>query len=237
MTSTMIAELQQQVYDANRRLPDEGLVVLSWGNVSGRSPQGDLVGIKPSGVRYSALRPEDIVVMELDGSIVAGALRPSTDTPTHLALYNAFEELGGIVHAHSTYGTTFAQARRPLPCLGTTHADHFFGTVPVTRPLTRAEVAEHYELNTGKVIVEHFGDNALSPVEMPAVFVAGHAPFAWGPDPTKAVDNAVALENAAQIALGVRLLTGGLEPELEGWVLDVHYQRKHGAQSYYGQAS
>ncbi len=230
-----IDDLRAEVCSANLRLPAEQLVALTWGNVSGRSADGELVAIKPSGVPYTEMRPEHMVVLDLEGTIVKGDLRPSTDTPTHLELYRAFPELGGIVHVHSTHGTAFAQARRPLRCLGTTHADHFAGTVPITRPLTDAEVSGDYELTTGRVIVDHFRVNGIDPVAIPGVFVAGHAPFTWGPTPAKAVDNAVALEAVAHMAVLARSIAGGEPPELEAYVLDVHYERKHGANAYYGQ--
>ena len=234
-SAAAIDELRASVCAANLRLPAEGLVTLTWGNVSGRSSDGKLVAIKPSGVPYAEMRPEHMVVLTLDGEIVAGDLRPSTDTPTHLALYRAFPDAGGIAHAHSPHATAFAQARRPLPCLGTTHADHFAGPVPLTRPLTEAEVSSDYEANTGAVIVRHFEDNEIASVSTPGVLVAGHAPFVWGPTPSKAVDNAVALEAVAHMAILSTALLGNEPPELEPWVLDVHYQRKHGTGSYYGQ--
>lgn len=229
-----VTDLQDAVCAANLRLPAEGLVTLTWGNVSGRSDDGELVAIKPSGVPYRDMRPDQMVVMRLDGTIVTGDLRPSTDTATHLELYRAFDGVGGIVHVHSAFATAFAQARVPIPCLGTTHADHFNGAVPVTRPLTAAEVQDGYERHTGTVIVEHFTTNQLAPTELPAVLVAGHAPFVWGSTPDKAVDNAVALEAVASMAVTVRTLNAAA-PALEPWVLDVHYQRKHGDNKYYGQ--
>jgi L-ribulose-5-phosphate 4-epimerase len=230
----VIDELRERVWEQNLRLPAEGLVALTWGNVSGRS--GDLVAIKPSGVAYPEMTPDDMVVVDLDGAVVAGELRPSTDTPSHLALYRAFEGIGGIVHVHSVHATAFAQARRPIPCLGTTHADHFAGPVPVTRPLTAEEVAEDYERNTGTVIVDHFRDEVLEPLHVPGVLVAGHAPFVWGATVTKAVDNAVAIEQVARMAILSDTVAGGNAPELEPWVLDTHFRRKHGPAAYYGQA-
>lgn len=230
-----IDDLRADVCAANLRLPSEGLVTLTWGNVSGRSPDGDLVAIKPSGVPYDEMRPEHMVVLTLDGEHVAGDLRPSTDTPTHLELYRSFPDVGGIVHVHSTYATSFAQARRPLACLGTTHADHFAGTVPVTRPLTAAEVADGYERRTGSVIVEHFTEQDVDPVTIPAVLVAGHAPFTWGASPSKAVDNAVALEAVAHMSVLGGQILGCQPPPLESWVLGIHHERKHGAAAYYGQ--
>jgi L-ribulose-5-phosphate 4-epimerase len=216
-TSTVADELREAVCAANLRLPAEGLVTLTWGNVSGRSPNGDLIAIKPSGVPYTEMRPEHMVILTLDGEVVEGELRPSTDTPTHLELYRAFPEIRGIVHAHSAYATAFAQARRPLPCLGTTHADHFAGAVPVTRPLTAAEVSGSYELATA----------------IPGVLVAGHAPFTWGATPSKAVDNAVALEAVAHMALLSAQIAN--PAPLEPYVLAAHHERKHGRHAYYGQ--
>ncbi len=230
---TTISDLRQYVWLQNARLPDEGLVSLTWGNVSGRA--GDLIAIKPSGVPYAGMQPEDIVVLDLAGDVVSGALRPSIDTPTHLELYRAFPEIGGVVHAHSTYGTAFAQARVPLACLGTTHADHFNGSVPVTRPLNADEVADEYEANTGRVIVDHFRSHLINPLHVPGVLAAGHAPFVWAGDAAGAVDNAVALEASARMALLTGLLTGTPPDPLEEWILAKHHQRKHGADAYYGQ--
>lgn len=230
-----IEDFRDYVCAQNRRLPAEGLVSLTWGNVSGRS--GDLIAIKPSGVDYEELRPEDIVVLDLEGSRVAGDLRPSIDTPTHLELYREFPGIGGVVHAHSIYGTAFAQARKPLPCLGTTHADHFNGAVPVTRQLTAKEVADDYEANTGRVIVEHFRDHGIDPLHIPGVLAAGHAPFVWGDDAAHAVANAVALEASARMAAITGSITGSEPGHLEDWVLAKHHQRKHGANSYYGQGN
>ena len=230
-----VAELREAVCAANLRLPAEGLVTLTWGNVSGRSADGELVAIKPSGVPYPELRPEHLVVLRLDGTVVAGDLRPSTDTATHLELYRSFPGVGGVVHVHSAHATAFAQARRALPCLGTTHADHFAGAVPVTRPLTEAEVSDDYERMTGHVIVDHFHRHGVNAVAIPGVLVAGHGPFTWGPSPDRAVDNAVALEAIAQIAILTGALVDGTPPDLEPHVLDVHHDRKHGSHAYYGQ--
>jgi len=232
-TSTVADDLREAVCAANLRLPAEGLVTLTWGNVSGRSPNSDLIAIKPSGVPYTEMRPEHMVILTLDGEVVEGELRPSTDTPTHLELYRAFPEIRGIVHAHSAYATAFAQARRPLPCLGTTHADHFAGTVPVTRPLTATEVSGAYELATGTVIVEHFRTHRTDPTAIPGVLVAGHAPFTWGATPSKAVDNAVALEAVAHMALLSAQIAN--PAPLEPYVLAAHHERKHGRHAYYGQ--
>lgn len=232
---TDLAGLRAYVCEQNARLPAEGLVSLTWGNVSARVD--DVVAIKPSGVDYGTLTPDDIVVLDLDGTVVIGGLRPSTDTPTHLEIYRQFPGVGGVVHAHSTYGTAFAQARVPLMCLGTTHADHFHGEVPVTRSLDEDEVAAGYEANTGRVIVEHFRSRGIDPRHVPAVLVAGHAPFVWGDDAATAVDNAVALEAGAHMAVLTGLLSGGRPRPLEDWILAKHHLRKHGAGAYYGQES
>lgn len=228
----MLEALKEQVCQANLDLVAQGLVTLTWGNVSGLSEDRQYVVIKASGVAYSQMRPEHMVVVDLDGKVVQGELRPSSDTPTHVLLYKAFPRVGGITHTHSRYATMFAQARLEIPCLGTTHADHFYGAVPVTRPLTVQEVTEAYEANTGHVIVERF--EKLNPNAMPGVLVAGHAPFAWGPSAAKSVENAVALEAVAEMAWGTRLLVNP-PPELEPYVLEKHYQRKHGPDAYYGQ--
>jgi L-ribulose-5-phosphate 4-epimerase len=228
----MLDKLKEQVCQANVDLAACGLVTLTWGNVSGINADRDRVVIKPSGVPYERLRPADMVVVDLDGHVVEGELRPSSDTPTHALLYRHFAGVGGITHTHSRHATMFAQARREIPCLGTTHADHFFGAVPVTRPLTDAEVEAEYEANTGRVIVERFA--GLDPQAMPAVLVAGHAPFTWGKNASDSVKNAVALEAVAEMALGTWILDARA-PRLEDYVLDKHYQRKHGPNAYYGQ--
>lgn len=230
---TTIADLRTFVFLQNLRLPAEGLVSLTWGNVSGRSD--DLVAIKPSGVPYSDMTPDDIVVLDIEGEIVEGDLRPSTDTETHLELYRAFPGVGGVVHVHSTYATAFSQARIPIECLGTTHADHFNGPIPVTRPLRAEEVADEYEENTGRAIVEHFRAHEVDPMHVPGVLAAGHAPFTWGEDASAAVDNAVALEASARMAILTGLVKGSHPEPLEDWVLAKHHERKHGADAYYGQ--
>ncbi len=228
----MLEELKRHVLAANRDLVKTGLVTLTWGNASGIDRQAGLVVIKPSGARYDELAREWMVVVDLDGRVVEGQLKPSSDTRTHLILYRAFETIGGVVHTHSRRATMFAQARREIPCLGTTHADHFHGSVPVTRPLTEQEVAEDYEAYTGQVIVERFAN--LDPDAMPAVLVAGHGPFTWGKSPEKALENSVALEAVAELVLGTWSIDRAAA-ELEPWVLDKHYQRKHGPAAYYGQ--
>ena len=228
----MLEKLKQQVYEANMELPRRGLVTYTWGNVSGIDRERGIFVIKPSGVAYDALTPEQLVVMDLDGNKVEGDLNPSSDTKTHLALYRAFPALGGIVHTHSTHAVAFAQARRDLPAFGTTHADYFYGPVPCTRELTPAEIEEDYELNTGKVIIETFAGK--DPEAIPAVLVNSHGPFAWGTDAENAVHNAVVLEEVAFMnfhALQLSPNRGAMQQEL----LDKHYLRKHGKNAYYGQ--
>jgi L-ribulose-5-phosphate 4-epimerase len=224
--------LKNDVFERNLELVRHGLVVLTWGNVSGIDREAGLVAIKPSGVAYDRMTAEDIVVVDLEGKTVSGTLRPSSDLPTHLALYRAFPSVGGIVHTHSPKAVAWAQARRGIPAFGTTHADHFHGAVPCTRELTPAEVAEDYELNTGRVIEERFHD--LDAEAFPGVLVAGHGPFTWGPTPRKAVENAVALEQIAAMALDTLRLDPSAEPA-PSYVLDKHYYRKHGPGAYYGQ--
>ena len=232
----MLEELKKKVYHANMRLVDEKLVVLTWGNVSGRDGETGFFVIKPSGVPYGMLKPRDMVVMNLEGHVVEGQCRPSSDTPTHLALYRAFPKIGGIVHTHSIEATAWAQAEREIPCYGTTHADQFHGAVPLTRYLTEEEVLSAYELNTGKVIVELFEGKDV--MERPGVLVPGHGPFTWGSDAMRAVDNAVALEAMARMARLTEQLRGAGEEAkkpLPEYVGEKHYQRKHGPNAYYGQ--
>ena len=228
----MLERLKDEVCQGNLDLVAHGLVTLTWGNVSGISEDRRHVVIKPSGVSYDKMRAEHMVVVDLDGNVVEGDLRSSSDTPTHVLLYQHFAGIGGITHTHSRYATTFAQARLEIPCYGTTHADHFHGPVPVTRPLTESEVAGDYEANTGRVIIERF--EGLDPAAMPAVLVAGHAPFTWGKDVAESVKNSVALEAVAQMALGVQQMMRHAAP-LESYVLEKHYRRKHGPDAYYGQ--
>ncbi len=229
----MLEELRRQVCDANLQLVREGLVIQTWGNVSGLDRDTGCVVIKPSGVSYDAMRPDHMVVLRLaSGETVEGALRPSSDTATHLELYRAFPGIAGIVHTHSLYATAWAQAQREIPALGTTHADYFYGPVPCTRQMSRAEIESDYELNTGKVIVERFA--ALDPRQMPAVLVASHAPFVWGASVAKAVENALVLEVVARLASETLRITptmGTIQSEL----LDKHFLRKHGPGAYYGQ--
>lgn len=232
-------QLKQTVFDVNIALQKSGLVVLTWGNASGvdRAALGGagVMAIKPSGVKYDKLTAADIVVLEIaTGKIIEGAKNPSSDTPTHLYLYQQFPNLGGVVHTHSLHATTFAQAHREIPCLGTTHADHFYGTVPCTRELTAAEIQNEYELNTGKVIVERFTKGNLDPDAIPGVLVASHAPFVWGATPQKALENAIALESIALMQLGAYQLNPAIKP-VPQVLLDKHYKRKHGPGAYYGQ--
>lgn len=229
----MFEDLKEQVCQANLDLVAHGLVTLTWGNVSGLSEDRRCFAIKPSGVAYAKMRPEHMVVVSLEtGQVVEGDLRPSSDTPTHRILYQAFTGIGGVTHTHSTRATIFAQARREIPCFGTTHADHFYGPVPVTRPLSAREIDEAYEAHTGNVIVERFA--GLNPVAVPGVLVASHAPFAWGSTAADSVKNAVALESVAEMALGTLALAPGAPP-VEQYLLDKHFFRKHGPGAYYGQ--
>lgn len=230
----MLSDLKQQVLEANVRLESTGLVRLTWGNVSAVDRAAGLVVIKPSGVPYSKLRLEDMTVLELETGKRLEGLKPSSDAPTHLELYRAFESIGGICHTHSPYATTYSQAGVPLPCYGTTHADHFYGTVPLCRALTEEETAEDYEGNTGRAIVETFRSQNLDPLAMPGVLQLHHAPFTWGKTAAEAVDNSVALEMCAQMALGSLLLNPDLGP-IPRHILDKHHLRKHGPGAYYGQ--
>ncbi len=228
----MLKDLKEQVWRANLLLPKYNLVTFTWGNVSGIDRKKGLVVIKPSGVPYDEMQPEDMVVVDMGGKVVEGRWKPSSDTPTHLRLYAAFPDCGGIVHTHSRWATVFAQAGRDIPALGTTHADDFYGPIPCTRPLTEKEIAGEYEAETGSVIVETFGGR--DPMAVPAALVCSHGPFTWGRDPMEAVHNAVVLEEAAFMAWH----TLALEPDLKGMqkpLLDRHYLRKHGPGAYYGQ--
>ena len=223
----------QEVLSANCALPAHGLAPLTWGNASGIDRDRGLVAIKPSGVAYDELTEADIVVLELDGNVVQGERRPSTDTPTHLALYRAFEDIGGIVHTHSTWSVAWAQAQREIPLLGTTHADLCAQPIPLTRALSDEEIAEDYEGNTGSVLVEAISEHG-GPSELPCALVRGHAPFCWGTSATKAVEVAITLEEVARMALLTRLVEPDVEP-LQAAVRDKHHDRKHGPQAYYGQ--
>ena len=234
----MLEELKQRVLDANLLLPKYGLITFTWGNVSEIDREKGIVAIKPSGVEYDLLKPEDMVVMDLNGNRVEGTMNPSSDTPTHVELYKAFPEIGGIVHTHSPHATAWAQAGRDVPAYGTTHADFANGAVPCTRGLTKEEVESAYELNTGKVIVEEFAKRGISPEECPAVLIHRHGPFTWGKNAEKAVENALILEEVCKMAYrteSVASLSKDSNIGIEDYLLDKHYERKHGKNAYYGQ--
>lgn len=228
----MLEELKQAVYEANMELPKRGLVTYTWGNVSGIDRDKNLVVIKPSGVPYDDLKPEHLVVLDMEGNIIEGNLNPSSDTPTHLVIYKNFKEIGGIVHTHSKWATIWAQSGKSIPALGTTHADYFYGNIPCTREMTSAEINGEYEKETGNVIVETFRDK--NPVHIPGVLVRNHGPFSWGKDAHEAVHNAVVMEEIAMMALNTFLLNPEAKP-VEQSLLDRHFLRKHGANAYYGQ--
>lgn len=234
----MLEELKQKVFEANLQLVEYQLVVLTWGNVSAIDREQGLVVIKPSGVPYSTMTADDMVVTDLDGNRVEGRLNPSSDTPTHLELYRRFPDIGGIVHTHSPWACAWAQAGRDVPAYGTTHADFSHTAVPCTRGLTEAEVNGAYELETGKVIVEEFTKRKISPHECPAVLVHRHGPFTWGKDAFKAVENALILEEVCKMAYrteSVAALSAASDIGIEEYLLNKHYERKHGANAYYGQ--
>ncbi len=228
----MLETLKQQVFEANLLLPKHGLVTFTWGNVSGIDREKGLIVIKPSGVAYDTMTAEDMVVVDMQGKLAEGKLNPSSDTPTHVALYNAFASLGGIVHTHSRWATIFSQMGRGIPALGTTHADYFYGEIPCTRKMTRAEIEGAYEQETGNVIIERFRN--LDPAAVPAALVHSHGPFTWGKDAQEAVHNAVVLEEVAMMAWHTfqQAQTSAMQQEL----LDKHFLRKHGENAYYGQS-
>ena len=230
----MLEELKKQVYEANMELPRYGLVTFTWGNVSGIDKESGLFVIKPSGVDYEKLTSEDMVVMDLQGNKIEGRFKPSSDTPTHLELYKAFPEVGGIVHTHSSYATSWAQAGRGIPCYGTTHADYIYGEVPCLRCLTKEEIEEAYEENTGHLIVNEFLRMGRNPMAVPAVLCKNPGPFAWGKDAMDAVHNAVVLEEVAKMAYRTEIINPKVWPA-PGELQDKHYFRKHGENAYYGQ--
>lgn len=230
----MLEELRKKVYEANMELPKRNLVTFTWGNVSGIDRESGIVLIKPSGVEYDELTPEDLVALDLNGNIVEGKLNPSSDTKTHIELYKKYTEIGGIVHTHSTNAVAWAQARRDIPCYGTTHADYFYGPVPCTRELTKEELDEDYEKNTGKVIIETFTERNVSVSAVPGVICASHGPFTWGKDAAAAVYHAVVLEEIAKMSLLTEQLNRNAEPAPD-YLQDKHYMRKHGPGAYYGQ--
>ena len=230
----MLEALRAEVCEANLELVRRALVLYTFGNASGFSREQGLLAIKPSGVPYEKMTPADMVIVDLDGRVVEGSLRPSSDLPTHVALYRAFPGIGGVVHTHSRHATAWAQAGREIPCFGTTHADYFHGPVPVTQPLTADEVAEDYVRNTGAVIVRHFRFEGLDPLAVPGVLVASHAPFTWGKTAAEAVENADVLEYIARLAFR-SILLGASENGIPSYVSEHHYLRKHGPEASYGQ--
>ena len=229
----MLEMLKQQIYEANMELPRRGLVTYTWGNVSGIDRESGLFVIKPRGVDYEKMKPEDMVVMDLEGNQIEGSMRPSSDTPTHLELYKAFPQIGGIVHTHSPWATSWAQAGRGIPCYGTTHADYMYGEIPCVRNLTKEEIEEAYEKNTGVLIADYFKDKDYEAV--PAVLCKNHGPFTWGKDGMEAVHNAVVLEEVAKMAARAELINPRIQ-EAPQSLQDKHYYRKHGANAYYGQS-
>ncbi len=233
----MLEKLKQDVFEANMQLKRFGLVVLTWGNVSAIDSRTGLVVIKPSGVPYETMSQDDMVVVDLQGNIVEGKLNPSSDTPTHLELYRQFKDIGAVVHTHSAWATSFAQAGREIKAYGTTHADFANRSIPCTRGLTKQEVEGEYELNTGKVIVECFKQNSINPLDCPAVLIHRHGPFCWGKDCFKAVENALILEEVAKMAFRTEEIAAveNKQAGIESYLLDKHYNRKHGANAYYGQ--
>ena len=232
----MLEQLKQAVYEANMELPRRGLVTYTWGNVSGIDRETGYVVIKPSGVDYEELTPDQLVVLDLEGNIVEGDLNPSSDTKTHLELYKAYPQLGGIVHTHSPYAVGWAQACEDIPCYGTTHADYFYGPVPCARHLTVEEIDEGYEKNTGKAIIEALNDRGIEPLHTPGAVCASHGPFTWGKTPAQAVYHAVVLEEVAKMATFTRLVKPDAAPAPQH-VQDKHFLRKHGPNAYYGQKS
>lgn len=230
----MLDDLKQKVLEANLLLPKYGLVVFTWGNVSGIDRENGLVVIKPSGVDYDIMKAEDMVVTDLDGNVVEGKLKPSSDLATHLEFYKHFKDIGGVVHTHSVNAVAWAQAGKDIPALGTTHGDYFYGQIPCTRLMTEDEIKDSYELNTGKVVVEEFENRKIDPNQMPGVLVHSHGPFTWGKDPFDAVHNSVVLDTLAKMALKTITINGDVD-SMQRELLDKHFLRKHGPGAYYGQ--
>ena len=230
----MLEKLKEQVFKANLELPKKGLVLFTWGNVSGIDREKNLIVIKPSGVDYETMKVEDMVVVDLDGNIVEGELNPSSDTPTHIELYKKFSSIGGIVHTHSTNATIWAQSGRDIPAYGTTNADYFYGSIPCTRKMTPKEITGEYEKETGTVIIETFENRGLDPKYIPGVLVNSHGPFTWGKNPDEAVYNSVVLEEVAKMAMFTEIVNKDIEP-MQQELLDKHFLRKHGVNAYYGQ--
>lgn len=230
----MLEELKEKVFKANLELPEYGLVVFTWGNVSGIDREKGLVVIKPSGVEYDKMTADDMVVVDMDGKVVEGKLKPSSDLATHLEFYKNFPNIGGVVHTHSINAVAWAQAGKDIPALGTTHGDYFYGAIPCTRYMTEEEIKGEYELNTGKVVVEEFKNRGIDPDYMPAVLVHSHGPFTWGKDPFEAVHNSVVLDTLAEMALKSVTINPEV-PSMQNTLLDKHFLRKHGPGAYYGQ--
>ena len=230
----MLEELKERVYKANMELPEKGLILYTWGNVSGIDREKGLIVIKPSGVEYKGMKASDMVVVDLLGNVVEGDLNPSSDTATHIELYKAFEEIGGIVHTHSTWATIWAQSGRDIKAYGTTHADYFYGSVPCTRKMRKEEIEGEYEKETGKVIVETYKERNLNPLYVPGVLVYSHGPFTWGKSPEEAVHNSVVLEEIGRMAASMEMFNEKTE-SMQQELLDKHFLRKHGANAYYGQ--
>ncbi len=230
----MLEQLKKEVLEANLLLPKYNLVTFTWGNVSGIDREKGLIVIKPSGVEYDVMTKEHMVVVDLEGNVVEGNLNPSSDTATHIELYKAFPEIGGVIHTHSPWATSWAQAGRGIPAYGTTHADYFYGEIPCTRQLTPEEVERAYEKETGTVIIEAFRERNIDPTAVPGVIVYKHGPFAWGKNPNQAVHNAVVMETVANMAYHAEQINPSGTP-IEQYLLDKHYMRKHGPNAYYGQ--
>ena len=230
----MLDQLKQQVWEANMDLPRYGLVTFTWGNVSAIDRQRELVVIKPSGVPYESLKPEHMVIVKLNGEVVEGQLKPSSDTATHLHLYRTFKDIGGIVHTHSSWATSFAQAGKDIPALGTTHGDYFYGTIPCTKPMSETSIKGDYEHETGVIITQTFAERHIDPNQVPAALVHSHAPFVWGKDAHDAVHNAVVVEEVAKMAIFTYQLNPSVQP-MDQHLLNRHYLRKHGEHAYYGQ--
>lgn len=231
----VLQQLKQDVFDANLELVNQGLVIYTWGNVSGINRELGVVVIKPSGVDYDHMTVDDMVVLDLEGNVLDGDLKPSSDTPTHLELYRQFDTIGGVVHTHSEWATSWAQAGANIPCYGTTHADYFYGEILCTRSLTDEEIKTDYELNTGKVMVETMTNMAKKPSELPGMIIYNHGPFSWGESPAKAVHNAKVMEEVAKMAYRTEKINPRIRP-VKQTLVDKHYLRKHGAGAYYGQA-
>ncbi|MEG0330267.1 MAG: L-ribulose-5-phosphate 4-epimerase [Longicatena sp.] len=232
----MLEKLKQEVFEANLLLPKYGLITFTWGNVSGIDRDSGIIAIKPSGVEYDNMNANDIVLCDLEGNVVEGSLKPSSDLMTHIEFYKNFPNIKGAVHTHSRWATAFAQAGVPIPALGTTQADYFYGDIPCTRLMSESEIHGEYELETGKVIVETFKEKHLNPDQMPGVLVHSHGPFAWGKDPLEAVHNAVVMEECASMAFISVMLQGGNVQPMQQVLIDKHFKRKHGPNAYYGQA-